>query len=539
MKNNPRGLLGITNINVASEYLLPETTFNIRSSNNAIARFAAENQGNTLSALQLVAGNNCLEDGFEVSYYNGSGIADLSIYRDSGKNIIFRLYDDSNTGTNNNAIGLFSHNSPPNAMFTIGDANRNAVVSLRRNESELYAPTKTDKYGKLFVKPKNSTFQSDSLFMIDGSGNILDLCANKFDVNDARAVYTDSSFNTFVGMLSPGKRDSLSCSSNTSLGYKSLNAITTGSFNVSLGCNSATGISTGTRNIIIGNNCAGSLTTGGENIFIGNSIASSILGNTSGNIVIGTNSLGSTLTSSDNLLIGKNDSLVLLQGKLGPLQRDKSLSMPSGGILYINDNANRDSLSFAANKIEVINRSGSAYPDNTLTFTFTGATSGNLLSLNYANGPMANNENYATSSSSFVRLDGDLRLRGSTRFSDGTSLSSSSFLADIVKLYSNLNTVSGIAQSAVDTFASSFSNLFIEGVVVNAIPAPTSPTSFTSGIMNIKNAQWSTTGSTYLINKDTTMVIHQNAYVIAMRMNGSYRPIWISSEDTTCSCCPN
>jgi hypothetical protein len=539
MKNNPRGLLGITNINVASEYLLPETTFNIRSSNNAIARFAAENQGNTLSALQLVAGNNCLEDGFEVAYYNGSGIADLSMYRDSGKKIIFRLYDNYSSATYNHAVGLFSDNAPVNAMFTIGDDGRNAVVSLRRADFSTYAPPSTQKYGKLFVKLKPATFQSDSLFMIDGSGNVLDLYANKFDVNDARAVYTDSSFNTFVGMLSPGKRDSLSCSSNTSLGYKSLNAITTGSLNVSLGFNSATGISTGTKNIVIGNSCAGSLTTGGENIFIGNSIAGSILGSISGNIVIGNDGLGSSLTNNDNLLIGKNDSLVLLQGKLGPLQRDKSLSMPSGGILYINDNTNRDSLSFAANKIEVINRSGRVYPDNTLTFTFTGATSGNLLSLNYANGPMANNENYATSSSSFVRLDGDLRLRGSTRFSDGTSLSSASFLADIVKLYSNLNTVSGIAQSAVDTFASSFSNLFIEGVALNAIPAPTSPTSATSGIMHIKNAQWSTVGSTYLVNKDTTMVIHQNAYVIAMRMNGSYRPIWISSEDTACSCCPN
>jgi hypothetical protein len=543
MKNNPRGLLGISNITEASENLLPETSFNVRSSNDAIALLSAENTGSgNIAALQLAGINNCLNHAFEISYINGSGFSDINLYRNSNKNLFLRFYDGSTTSLNSNAISIFAPTSQPNAMLTIGDVNNNAVISLRRNESITYNPSKTASYGKLYVKPKSSVVQSDSIFMIDGDGNILDLYVNKFDVNDARGVYTDSRFNTFAGMC-PLKRDNLnsSCRDNSIFGYNGLNSITTGYSNTCIGSNSATSVTNGFNNIILGQGSAGSLRSGSNNIFIGNSIANSTIPHASGNIVIGTNSIGNgnILNTIDNLFIGKSDSLILLHGVLGPAQQNKFLSLPSGGVFHIYNSTHTEVLTLTDHKIE-IKDPNKTYPNKTFTFTFAGSSlSGNLLSLNYSNGPMGNVENYASSTSSFARIDGDIRLRGSLRFSDGTSLSSSNFLNDIAQLGTDLNGVSGIARSALDGLNSAFNNLLVECFVPIGIAAPTSLTSPTSGIMEIKNSSWSTTSTAYLVNRDPTMVIHNNAYIIAVKINGNYRPIWISSEDTTCVCCPN
>jgi hypothetical protein len=55
--------------------------------------------------------------------------------------------------------------------------------------------------------------------------------------------------------------------------------------------------------------------------------------------------------------------------------------------------------------------------------------------------------------------------------------------------------------------------------------------------MTLKDKQWGDTISVVLSNRDTTSSIHAGAYVIAIRVNNEFRPIWINAKDTACECC--
>lgn len=68
----------------------------------------------------------------------------------------------------------------------------------------------------------------------------------------------------------------------------------------------------------------------------------------------------------------------------------------------------------------------------------------------------------------------------------------------------------------------------LEGVMTQAVSAPANPWAPTSGIMKIQDASWTDNGTVYVVNRDPTLTIPQYAYVIATRINGTYRPTWVS-----------
>lgn len=519
MKNNDsEGIFGITNLSPNSENLLPTTSLNIRSKTNAIGRFSAENQASTMSAIQLLGGGNCLEDGAELAYLNGSGVADLSMYTDSGKSIYVRLYQNKN-------IGIFTASGNANEMLTLGDSfNNDAVLSLYQNNSSI---TSTVNYSKLYVKSKIRSNQSHSLYLLDGSGNTHDLIINPYDVTDGRGLYTDASGNTFGGLYCPDRRDDIiGAQRNTGIGSGVLFRITTGDDNTVYGCSSASGITSGSGNTIIGANNANSISTGNNNIILGNKSFRSTSLSTSNNIIIG-NNIGSGINSDYNFVVG-SDNNVLLLGKLGPSIINKSLVMPSGGKFAVNDNTNTDSLQIRANYIDVIDYDGNDYPNNTLSFTFTGNNSASLLLLNHAANPMSNSVSYQSPipARPYAELQGDLKLRGAVRFRDATSLESASFLQNISSLQTNVNNINN-----------ALSSLLVEGYVSNKINAPNNGSVPTSGFLSVKNQNWSDINTIVLTNRDTTSVIHQGAYVVAIKINNEYRPLWISASDTQCQCC--
>jgi hypothetical protein len=223
--------------------------------------------------------------------------------------------------------------------------------------------------------------------------------------------------------------------------------------------------------------------------------------------------------------------VLLLEGILGPTNNDKILILPSGGKLSIKDSTNTDSLLLKTNTIEVTDGGGNNYPDNQLVFKFSGNNSADLLLLNHSADPMSNAEQYEapTTSRPFTKLNGDLKLRGSVRFSDNTSLSSASFLSNI----STLETEMDQAQEDIATLQ----NSFIEGYVPQQILPPSNAATATSGLMTLKNANWQNGSDVFLSNRDTTSLIHAGAYVIAIRVNNEYRPIWISASNTDGICC--
>lgn len=523
MKDGSQGICGINGLGILSENIVPKTALDIRTTGNAIIRSTAENQSKTIAALQLFGEQSCEYKGLEIAYLNTSGVADLSVYKDSGKQVFFRLYD-------NNTVGLFTSSGTSNAMLTLGDNFRNtAAISLKDYNG---SPTATSTYGKLFVKPKIADYQAQSVFFMDGSGNTHDLILNKFDVNDARLLFTDNFENTFGGVQSPRSRILSGVTGNTALGYRSLYSLSNGDFNVTIGSYAGSGITTGSNNTIIGPYSARNISTGSNNIVIGNSGFNNTINSASHNIVIGNNSIGNNTSGNYNFILGSQHNLVLLQGTLGPTNQDKQLSMPSGGKLSIYDNTNADALGLRANVIEVQDFSGNNYPDNALSFRFKGNSSADLLTLKHHVAPLNKSPSYNSSSNNVphAELRGDLRLLGSLRFSDGTSLDSSSQI-------STLSTGLTDANSQISAINSSLSALFVEGTASRDIPPPLDPSSPTSGNLILRDSSWHDVGSRNLINRDKALHIHAGNYVIAIRINNEYRPIWVSDQDPSCTSC--
>ena len=508
MKNSTDGILCLNNFAPSVEDILPEAHFNIRSTGNAVVRVTAENVGNISSSLQLLGASNCLQDGCELQYYSASGFADLSMYKGSGKIPFIRTYE-------NNRIGLFTGSGLANDMVTIGDrVFPNAVVSFHVSSGD---PVTYINYSKLFVKQKFQDYQANSAYLLDSSGNIHDLVVNKYDSYDARGLYTDLNANTFGGYLCPDKRTDLaSALHNTSIGYKSLYSITNGDHNTTIGSLCASGLTTGSANIIIGYNVAPRLISATDNIIIGN------------------NGVGNAATGNHNFIVGSSSSNILLLGKSGPANSDKRLEMPSGGQFSINNVTNSEAILFKPNFIEVVDRGGSTYPDNTLTFRFTGSSSANLLVLSHDATPMANSVAYEApvTTRPFAQLNGDIKLRGAIRFSDTTSLDSASFLDNISVLESGMV----VANSGIENLNTRLDEFTVEGYVPNEIPAPANINSPTSGNFILKDGNWNTTRTVFLSNRDTSSKVQAGAYVVAIYVNGQYRPIWVSAA--TCDCCP-
>ena len=528
LKGNNDGIFGINNLTPIVENILPETALNIRMAGNAIARLTAENQSNTISAIQLLGGSNCLLNGFEAQYYNGINLADLSIYKDSGKSVFLRFYGD------NNRLGLFTASGTANEMFTIGDVySTDAVISIHETSGII---TSTAHYDKLITRPKIQPYQGGTIYLLDCSGNLHDLVINKYNVVDGRGLYTDNNGNTFGGLYCPQIRTSLSDAiGNTAIGYKALNNITTGDTNVAFGLNCGSGISTGNANTFYGSSSAMEVQTGFNNIVIGNNSFNLTQPNISNNIIIGNNGLANGASGDYQFYLGSSNSLVLLHGILGPSTSNKQLTMPSGGKFYIKDDTNTDSLCLKTHSIQVIDGGGNNYPDHSLVFNFTGNNSADLFKLNHSSSPLNRTPTYFSPNPirPYAELNGDIKLLGAIRFSDNTSLESAAFLTNIDTLSSGLQ----IANSGIDTLANGLGNTTIEGYVVSQINAPNNAQYPTSGLLEIKDRDWNTFDTKFIINRDITSVIHSGAYVIATKVNNEYRPIWISAVDTSCECC--
>lgn len=532
MKNGEDGaVFGITNMPSVTENVLPKTILNVRSQNHCVSRFTAESNGYYKSAIQLLAPANCELSGVELAYLNRSGICDLTMYKDSGKSIFIRMKD-------TNQIGILS-SGITNATITVGHSGMSQlpVISLKDN---LWVGNSTVTssvgYGQIYNLrvAKSYATQYNSLFFVDGSGNSFDLVVNKLDNIDARAVYTDLVGNTFAGRLSPFTRLITSASKyNASYGHQSLHSISSGSGNIGVGYNSLYNLASGNNNIVIGKSSGGGLQNTSDNIIVGNEsfIKSADLANTSGNIVIGHN-IGSSESGSYNFLLG-HDNRILLDGKLGPTNSDKRLTLPSGGRLYINNSNNTDSLCLKANAIEVIDSGGNNYPDNTLVFKFSGNNSADLLILNHSSNPLTNSVSYASSSNPYGQLNGDLRLQGFVRFSDGTSLNTSSGILIATNLGNSGIALGNSGIALANSGIQSINSAFIEGFMPNGLQAPVAGQK-TSGVMVLKDSLWADSGSIFVMNRDVTSVVHSGAYVIAARINNEYKPIWISAIDTSC-----
>lgn len=489
------GVCAINDFDSDSDLLLPKTTLNVRSKLNGTIRLASEVLGISQTSLQLVGGNNCLQDGFEIQYVTPSGYADFNIYKDSGVQTPIRINE-------NNTIDIFAISGGLHSdMITIGDGlHPNAVISLYESGA---VPTSSNGYGKIFVNKKTVyPTQSSAVKYIDSSGNIFDMTLNKYD-STSNLVFTDGLKNTLVGLNSSENRYNLTqASNNTSVGYASLYHITSGDYNVALGVSALSGVTTGSYNIAIGSNSLSTLNPPSA----------------SNNIVISTQ--GITSSSGDyNFYVGANNNLILLQGVLGPNNSDKHLYMPSGGKLSIQNSNNTNTLSLLPNTLEVIDANEVDYPQNQLTFKFTAEESNDLLILDHSNAPISGVvANYENENRPFAELNGDLRLLGAIRFSDGTSLDSSEAIPD---LYASGDAFS----TSINGINSLLNNFVIEGIALEAVCPATNIETPTSGIIRMRNGS-----RVFVTNRDSNTDIREDEYIIAIKLSGEYRPIWVGGN---------
>lgn len=489
------GVCGINDLDIDSDLFVPKTTLNVRSKLNGTIRLSSEALGLSQTSLQLVASNNCLQDGFEIQYVNPSGYANFNIYKDSGIATPLRINE-------NNTIDIFAISGGLHSdMITIGDGKYpNVVLAMYEGQN---TPASTNRYGKIFINKKTVyPTQSSAVKYIDSSGNIFDMTLNKYD-STSNLVFTDGLNNTLVGLYSSANRYNLTqASNNTSLGYATLHHITSGDHNVAIGMSALSGVTTGSYNIAIGSQSLAQLTPSGA----------------SNNIVI--SNQGITSSSGDyNFYLGVNNNLVLLRGKTGPTNADKHLYMPSGGKFSLQNSNNSNTLSLRPNVVEVIDSNEVDYPQNQLAFKFTAEQSHNLLVLDHSNPPVSGVvANYTNEDRPFAELNGDLRLLGAMRFSDGTSLESSE---DISNLYASGN----IFASSISTIQGLLSNFVIEGVALEKICTATDIETPTSGIIRMRNGN-----RVFVTNRDKYTEIREDEYIIAIKLNSEYRPIWVGGN---------
>ena len=479
------GIMAISNL-LNSDTVLPTTTLNIRSSNDAIIRSTSENYGSYKSALQLLAHQNCLNSGVEFVYTNHSGIFDLNIYDNFNKTTVLS----SPSGI---SLGIFASGDPFD-LVTIGNPTlSNAVVSVQQTTLK---PSMKDGYGKLYVYEKIAPLQSQTVLFLDDEGNEHQVIRNPLDPLDG-LVYSFAG-STFAGICPDNRGDTPQAIQNTAYGYAAMNEIVDGRFNTSYGWRAADTLTSGNYNVAVGH---GAMINCGADVEY--------------NIAIGCSSVGDSISDDYNFVLGANNSNLLFEGKLGPSAVEKHLYMPDGKLTLYGANKT-EGLHLANNIIRVEDFGGSDNAENNLTFKFKGNVENDLVIMDHSDDAMTNNPSYFTHPSGrpFVEVNGDIKLRGGVAFSDTTFLDTATEINKIPSLEDTLT------------------DIFIEGFANEAIASVTDIESPTSGIMTHRDGRQFT-----ITNRDKYAEVKVNDYIIAIKMNGEYRPIWISNPSSVCNCC--
>ncbi len=480
------GVFGINNFTEGDGQLgVPNTIFNVRSKDDAVARISSESTGNVKSSLELAVGQNCLEDAAEFTISNTRKSLDINLYKSSGQ-IPFATFD---TTTSYPTVGILTSGTP-NETLTIGSSGYvNAGISMFSRPSN---PIPASGHGKVFVKDysKVGDTQSHSLYFMDGSGNVYNLVEGNSCTSDTNKTFS-SRENIAIGPFSMQERCSDTFVQNVGIGHYALSLVS--------------GIN-GSYNTAVGHGSAQNITTGKYNVSVGHDTLTTASGYVSYNIVLG-HGIGDKISDDYNLLIGSSGKLPLMSGHLN----SGVLRFPNGN-LYVDDSTSTNSLLLQNNALQLVDIAGQEFVDDSLSFNFqTPSGNNNLLSLNHNASGMTETATYSgpTNPRPFAELKGDFKLKGAIRFRDGTSLESATKIQNLPD------------------------ELFVEGFADSNISVAASYSSAVTG--TITNT--STSKSYTVYNRDRHSKIKQGDYVIALYINGEYRPIWVSNESSVCNCC--
>lgn len=516
MNEGNDGFVGINNFN-RGEYLIPDTILNVRSTGDAVIRMSAENLSASKAGIQMLSTSNCLEYGVDLYYANQDKTLNLDLYNNSVKNRLF-LANSVNT-----TFGIFTDISEPNEMLTIGSSsNSDSVVSMFINPS---LPASDSNYGKIFIRSINQDSKTAAPTFLDDSGNFFDFVLRSIDSQGGESIdifaYADAKRNTLVGNNSPELRSNiLTSNDNTSLGFSSFGKISTGDRNTSIGSYAGASVAgTVSDNIYIGYKAGDNSELLDRNIIIGNQITSAAFAPayTSDLLMI-----DGVLEVHKNKAVSKNSSSYLINDSyiknavlnithgVSNSSPSKNLSLDPilGNISYSSDSD--DVLSVVINDAEVTNTR--ANPD----------------------APSVGSLNYSQSSNNYLEVLGDLRITGKILWSDGSSVNSGQIQEDVFNLQTDLsstNTNLEAEKNRIDSINASLSSLFVEGYADGTILPPQNANSPTVGNVTLKqkiSGSWTNGTKVQLTNRDTFLRINRGDFVIAIQINGEYRPIFVS-----------
>ena len=459
------GLVGITNIKRAENDhpILPETIFNVQTTGDSVVRFASVDV-NT-SSLQILANGNTRASGVEMSYSPAVGYVDFSTIKPSGCEGIGSGFL---SVTSNNFIGLgttklkSSRTFTPNSPLTIyheGTTN-SGTIAIKEQSTR---PVSTFEFGKIYVKADDNCQGRQSFFFLDDANNEYNLS------HPTGLVETDNRFNTYAGRFAP--LSEWLCSENTSLYYNTIYGyaggwgLTTGDSNTLVGYSAGSGLKTGGNNVIVG---ANNLThrNSSNSIIIGTNIIVPEVGeaNHQGEafnnlVLIGKDFESDAVDNDYSMLIGYGDDPVIRAGLGGSIASNRFLAVKSVANYPAQLRVDSANNSFHVALTESEEATFDIGTTNVGQITFRDKSSSiqhrGMASLRFENrfgqkqtlvdfvpsgdipvsSPIWNLPQYSTP---YIAVSGDIRLLGSIRFANGTSISSSQ---DI-----NITATSGVAK---------------------------------------------------------------------------------------------
>lgn len=504
MNDGNDGFVGINNFS-RGDYLTPDTIFNIRSSGDAVVRVAAENASNTKAGLQLLTTSNCLTYGADIHYHNTDKELNIDLYHDEVKTKFLKASVSNGT----ELAGLFNGDDPNNSMFTMGNADNNqAAISMYEHVGFESA---TASHGKVFVKKVDRDAQKSTLNYVDSSGNYFEVNMQAIDIeagsNAEISVFADSNRNTLAGLNSPKARSNITTAyDNTTYGNSALSGISTGDYNVVFGSRAGqSAAGSVVSNVLIGYRAGDSSSLGDNNLIIGYNLKKPTFTLTETNNiliddVVEVHKDMATSYGTCNKVYLKDSSLTLTNGSVGQLPNSRMDLVPYEGSLSYTPHASNPNKDFDVNV------------DSVNVATFKSGTGTPTLE---AQGNVHVKQNLLIGESS-------------------TPVTSTDFLGDISILQSSLSTANAkieTEKARIDDINSDISALFIEGYAKNGCLPPSnsqSPTTCSISTRVATGNSWQAGQDIVLTNRDIFLRISKDDYVVAIRINGEYRPLYVS-----------
>ena len=520
MADGNDGFVGINNFS-RGEYLTPDTILNIRSSGDAVVRIAAENSANTKAGVQLLTTANCLTYGVDIHYHNTDKELNIDFYHNDVKTKLLK----ASVGGGNKYVGLFNEDDANNSMLTMGNLQNNtAAISMYEHNAFESA---TESYGKFFVKKVDRDAQKSVLNYVDSAGNYFEVNMRAIDIelgsNAELSIFADNNRNTLAGVNSPLARANITTAfDNTTYGNSAFSGITTGDYNVIIGSKAGqSALGTKSNNTLIGYNAGNSSSLGDDNLIIGSNVKKPTFTLTETNNiliddVVEVHKDMATSYGTCNKVYLKDSSLTLTNGRAGQLPNNKIELEPYEGSFdytpHVTNTENQD-FDFKVKGSPILNLS-------------RGSTS-------FANRTFADDTSLVKAHA--TRVHGNVKVDGSLMFGDGSAgISSSSFLGDISTLQSNVssnNAKIATEKARIDNINADLSSLFVEGYTKNGALPPDDATSPTTCVMSTRiksGSSWIAGQDITLTNRDKFLRISKNDYIVAVRINGEYRPLFVS-----------